>query len=504
MLATATAPKVSASPAQIHYERHRPEATVLYRIFQENAETFYDQVEVETGHGLPDFVSKEFDHYLRCGILAHGFLRAKCEECRHEKLIAFSCKCRGFCPSCGARRMASTAVHLMEEVMPQVPVRQWVLSLPIPLRYLLASHPELLSPVLEIVHRAISGLLIKKAGFKRTEAQAGGVTFVQRFGSALNLNIHFHCLVLDGVYHRRGEQVEFRRVDAPTLDEISQLLDRLVKRLLKLLTRRGHLVEDQGQTFLEGEIDEGALSTLQAAATSYRIGLGPRRGKKVLTLRTVQAEEEGRGAERCVQNNGFSLHGEVSCEAGERKKLERLCRYVARPAIANERLKLTDCGQVVLTLKTPFRDGTTHIVMSPLELLQRLAALVPRPRLNLIRFHGVLAPNAKWRSQVVPSRPETVVDGVDEVRCIEEEARERQAKNGVGHYISWARLLRRVFALAMETCPNCGGQVKVVAAIEEPAVIRKILTHLGLSPHPPPITPARYDSYGEADIYSTY
>jgi len=82
--------------------------------------------------------------------------------------------------------------------------------------------------------------------------------------------------------------------------------------------------------------------------------------------------------------------------------LEKLCRYVARSAIANERLKRTDCGQVVLTLKTPFRDGTTHLVMSPLELLQRLAALVPRPRLNLIRFHGVLAPNAKWRSQVVP------------------------------------------------------------------------------------------------------
>lgn len=142
----------------------------------------------------------QFNRRRLCGILAHGFLRAKCEECRHEKLIAFSCRCRGFCPSCGARRMAATTAHLVDEVMPHVPVRQWVLSLPIPLRYLLASHPELLSPVLDVVHRAISGWLIKKAGIKRTEAQAGGVTFVQRFGSALNLNIHFHCLVLDGVY----------------------------------------------------------------------------------------------------------------------------------------------------------------------------------------------------------------------------------------------------------------------------------------------------------------
>ncbi len=508
-----------AQKPQIHYERRRPEETVLYRIVQENIETFYEQVSTESSLSLPEFVTKEFDEYLRCGILAHGFLRAKCDDCKHEKLIAFSCKCRGFCPSCGARRMSSTAAHLVEEVIPEVPVRQWVLSLPIPLRYLLASHPKLLSPVLGIVNRAISGWLIKKAGFKRTVAQTGGVTFVQRFGSALNLNIHFdvhgrtnaasawmrrsgHCLVLDGVYHLSGDQIVFRRVAAPTQEELSQLLERLVKRLLKLLTRRGYLVEDQGQTYLEGEGEESALSNLQAAATSYRIGLGPRRGKKVYALKTVEAEE-GEGSERCVQNNGFSLHADVSCEADDRKKLERLCRYVARPAIANERLKLTDCGQVVLKLKTPFRDGTTHIVMSPLELLQRLAALVPRPRLNLIRFHGVLAPNAKWRSQVVPDLCSETEEGMEQ-SSTEDESFDNKDKKGKKHYISWSRLLRRVFDIEMEKCPNCGGQVKVVAAIEEPGAIKKILTHLGLSPHPPPRAPARYDPYDEADIYSSF
>ena len=399
--------------------------------------------------------------------------------------------------------MVSTATHLVDEVIPEVPVRQWVLSLPIPLRYLLASHPEHLSPMLTVVHRAISGWLIKKAGFKRPEAQAGGVTFVQRFGSALNLNIHFHCLVLDGVY-TGGEQLVFHRVAAPTLAELNPLLERIVKRVLRLLTRLGVLVEEQGQTFLDGEREEGALSTLQAAATSYRIGIGPSRGKKVLTLRTVEADE-GRGSERCVQSNGFSLHAQVSCEANDRKKLERLCRYVARPAMANERLKLSDCGQVVLTLKTPFRDGTTHLVMSPLELLQRLAALVPRPRLNLIRYHGVLAPNAKWRSQVVPAQTdsETLSPAETEVSEIDPLASSGE-KKGVGRYISWSRLLRRVFDLDMEACPNCGGSVKIIAAIEDPAVIKKILNHLGLSPHPPPRTPARYDAYDEADLYATY
>ena len=105
----------------------------------------------------------------------------------------------------------------------------------------------------------------------------------------------------------------------------------------------------------------------------------------------------------CVNAQGFSLHAEVCCAAHERKQLEHLCRYITRPAIANERLTRNRAGDVVLQLKSPYHDGTTHIVMSPLELMQRLAALVPRPRLHLIRFHGVLAPNASLRPEIIPS-----------------------------------------------------------------------------------------------------
>ena len=96
--------------------------------------------------------------------------------------------------------------------------------------------------------------------------------------------------------------------------------------------------------------------------------------------------------------------------ADQRKELEHLCRYITRPAIANERLKRNRAGQVVLQLKSAYKDGTTHIVMAPLEFMQRLAALVPRPRLHLIRFHGVLAPNAKLRSKIVPGPPEQATE----------------------------------------------------------------------------------------------
>jgi len=123
----------------------RPEDTTLYQVVQDHLDTFLAQVEQETGTGLPQFATDEFSAFLECGILAHGFLRLRCGDCAHEKLVAFSYKRRGFCPACGTRRMAETAAPLVEHVIPHVPVRQWVVSFPITLRYLFASQPQMLS-----------------------------------------------------------------------------------------------------------------------------------------------------------------------------------------------------------------------------------------------------------------------------------------------------------------------------------------------------------------------
>ena len=160
--------------------------------------------------------------------------------------------------------------------------------------------------------------------------------------------------------------------------------------------------------------------------------------------------------------------------------------------MANERVPCNSAGQALLRMETPWRDGTTHIVMAPLEFMQRLAALVPRPRLHLIRFHGVLAPNAQLRAMVVPQAPEAATGTSDLAATESGCTHSRPAR------ISWARLLKRVFEIDLEHCPNCGGELKIIAAILESAVIERILTHLGLQARAPPRAPARERQLAQA------
>src|SRR5262249_55812575 len=170
---------------------------------------------------LPAYVQREFYDYLQCGILAHGFVRLGCDTCKHEMLLAFSCKRRGFCPSCAGRRMAQTAAHLVEQVMPWVPTRQWVVSVPLPLRYWMASSQDLTATVHTIIRTTISQYYVNQVvtrGVPRDKVQPGSVTFIQRFGSALNLHLHFHVVFLEGVYLDRtdkGINPHFITIDTP-------------------------------------------------------------------------------------------------------------------------------------------------------------------------------------------------------------------------------------------------------------------------------------------------
>ena len=458
------------------YDRHRPEQTLLYQLIERHWPEFQSHLR-ETGSFLPRHVTREFEEYLACGRLEHGFLRVRCEGCHHEHLVAFSCKRRGFCPSCGARRMAETAALLVDDVLPHKLIRQWVLSFPYPLRFLLASNPQVVTNVLGIVNRVISTYLIKKAGFKKAAAHTGEVTLIQRFGSALNLNLHFHVLFIDGVYQQKPNgKLRFHRANAPTASELNNLVATISQRVAHHLERQGLLARDDESSYLTLDLqDDDAMNQLQGHSITYRIAVGPQQGRKVFTLQTIPSwEDDDFGNNQVGKIAGFSLHAGVATKTRERKKLERLCRYISRPAVSEKRLALTSRGMVRYELKTPYRDGTTHVIFEALDFMAKLAALVPKPRANLTRFHGVLAPNSKYRINVTPAKR-----GKGSANKLEGKVK-KNADLSVGEHkeMTWAQRLKRVFNIDVTICNRCGGAVKIIACIEDPLVIKKILDHL--------------------------
>ncbi len=193
---------------------------------------------------------------------------------------------------------------------------------------------------------------------------------------------------------------------------------------------------------------------------------------------------------------GFTLHADVAVPARDRRRLERLCRYVARPPVATDRLERLPDGRLLYHLRHRWRDGTTQILFEPHQLPGRLVPLIPAPRAHQVRYHGVLAPCAGWRDRVVPAGPHP-----------DKAARPARGRNvpyeetGPGgprpdrplRRYAWADLLRRVFAVDVLECPDCGGPMRIFAAIHPPEATRAILECLGLPSRAPPTAPARPD-----------
>ena len=173
------------------YEPRAPAQSVLYQIVRDHFETFRaEAARVRAGEGLPRFIEEEFQSFLRCGWLAGGFARFRCDGCGLDRLVPFSCKARAVCPSCGGRRMAERAAHLVDHVFPPVPVGQWVLTLPHRVRYVLAWDHALCRAVVGVFMRAVLGVLRRRARTEQaiTDGRGGGVAIIQRFGAALNVN----------------------------------------------------------------------------------------------------------------------------------------------------------------------------------------------------------------------------------------------------------------------------------------------------------------------------
>ena len=498
--------------AAFEYVPRNPEASVLYGVVAGELETFLARQEA-CDRQIPKFVEDEFRSFLECGILAQGFLRLRCQSCGHDRLVPFSCRRRGWCPSCGGRRMAETAAHLVDHVFPKVPVRQWVLSIPFALRYRLAYDSRLMSKVLNVFIRTVFAELRRRAhellGLK--SSQCGAVTFVQRFNDALNLALHFHSLVIEGVYAADDNgKPEFHELPPPEDGDVARVATLVAKRVESLMKRRGLGPDDDPDAADALSRDHPGLAAIYSASVRSRIASGPNAGNRVATLGDqIDGDSlDSLQSPRCATVSGFSVHANVSIAARDRLRLERLARYAARPAVSSERLSELPDGRLLYRLKRRWRNGTTEVVFERSDFIAKLAALVPAPRAHLATYHGILGPAAKWRPLIVP-KPDVQFGACLHVHAPPESAQHNSAQADTTksepsprrENYSWSSLLRRVFDIDVSVCERCGGPVRIIAAIQEPETAGKILNRLALPSKPPPITPARYERCSLSDDF---
>jgi hypothetical protein len=410
-----TARRLRAAPRlpSATYARRDPRQTALFGVIEQHLPAFLEQAR-EHG-GVPGFVEDAFQDFLRCGIMEHGLCRFRCSACHTEHLVALSCKGRGLCPSCGSKRMTDLAAHIVDRVIPRVPVRQWVLSLPHAFRYRLAYDHARMIAVFELFVRAVLGFYARRAKARGLDlAQTGAITFVQRFGSAANLHVHAHVLVMDGVFSAAASgELTFHKLPSPSDRELHALLATVRRRVLHHLRRHGWLDGTHGEDDPIAHEDP-VLPACYRGSIARRQTLGPRPGAPLVRV----GAEHKRWVERALgplqaHIDGFDLHARLAIgteQAGGVGRLEKLVRYCARPPLANERLSTQPDGRVLLQLKSPWSDGTTHLVYEPLDFLAKLAALIPRPHKNLVLYHGVLAARSRWRARVVAYGREAAAD----------------------------------------------------------------------------------------------
>jgi putative transposase len=316
--------------------------------------------------------------------------------------------------------------------------------------------------------------------------------------------------LLDGVFAVDAEgRPEFCQLRPPEDGEVLQAVTLISERVQNFIERRG--LEEEPDRLSE---NDAGLAELYAAAVRNRITSGPNVGNRVSTLgggRIDGDSLEALSSPRCAAVNGFNLHGNVAIGALDRERLERLLRYASRPAIGQERLSRLPDGRLNYRLKRIWSDGTTAVIYEPQDFMAKLAALIPTPRVHLVRFHGVLGPAAKCRSLVIPtppsppalqSDPMSISTCLDSMPVLDTEVsteglppvRESppQRRNH-----AWAYLMMRAFRLDVLECERCAGRLRIMAAIQPPTATEKILTCLELPCRAPPLAPARGDEFPE-------
>ncbi len=316
--------------------------------------------------------------------------------------------------------MSSSAAHLVERVLPDQTLRQWVATFPQPLPRLLAWRPKLLAKLLADLSRVIQEDLRRRTG--EPTGRTGMISFVQNFTGDLRCFVHIHALVPDGVFVEHRQDIHFVPAPIPTKRDIQAVTEALAERVRRSCAR-------WQRRLAPTEEDRAAERLDLLAGLGEEHVRGPRRRS---SGRPTAHHRRWLGTHLGVQ-----LHAGVTAARGDTRGRERLARYVARPALCLKRIYEQDDGWLLVQFKRPWRNGTSGVRLEPSVFVLRLASLVMPAKVNLIRYHGVFAPASPWRSRVVPEPPEAPVS-------------RRHAR-----WIHWAKLMQHVFGRS-DACPQCG------------------------------------------------
>ena len=507
-------PGAASAALPTGYRRREPEKSVLHGVVREHLETFLERGHRGDGEGYPRFIEREFRRYLECGLLCHGFARLRCPSCGHENLVAFSCKGR-LCPSCMGRRTAEIAASLVDQLLPEAGYRQWVLTFPWSLRFPLAADRDLLA---RLTRAFLCTLFSWQRRRGRTvglmDGRTGAVTFVQRFGGALNLHPHLHSILPDGLFVPGPQgRLTFTPLPAPTTAEVEELALKVARRISRIV------VDLHGEEDSPRWSEDPSLAALQQALAATVRPPVPEIG--------LEGGVEMEAKPLCAKVAGFTLHAAQAVVAEDRAGLESLCRYGLRAPFSQRRIERHSDGRIIYRLRRPWphAGGTSILLLDPLDFLRRLAALVPAPYAHMIRYHGVFANRSRDRG-LLPAPPmlaereeasgETraepasgldaaggrveVPDSGDLTDALVDRA--NQPRGPIRRpRLAWAQLLRRVLHVDALQCPRCSAAMVVLAFLSDPSVVGSILRHLHLPTVPPPVSPARSSSEERLDVF---
>jgi Putative transposase len=315
------------------------------------------------------------------------------------------------------------------------------------------------------------------------------------------LNVHAHVLALDGVYVREDDDgpLVFHALPTPTHAEVAEVARRTAERIEHILRAHGRsldpTMQDDAPTSLA--VDEAGLAACYAAAARGISVAGSRAGQPTLRLVSLKdapahpGYDSGAGAaeseEPVAEVRGVNVHAKQRIDGRDRRRLERVCRYITRPPVAQERLALRADGRIELTLKSIWRDGTRALVFEPHDVLTRLVAAVPPPGFHMLRYFGLLSSHAVLRNEVVPNPPKDRSQSRpppaqgEQLCLLDDDAQEPPASRK-----PWAWLLKHVFQADLQTCPRCSGPMRWMEAATTPGAIARLLAKHGLAPQPPP------------------